>query len=278
MPSIRILALLPAAILFSASLAAGEEPLQIEKLTGKTILLFTPHPDDDTFCCGGTLAKLARSGNDIQIFIYTNDDKGSYDPEMTSQRLARIRMHEEEEASRILGISKSSIHWLQFDDGMLEYANPRDLVEQVTGIIRKYRPFVVLAPDPGSEYVRWHKTDHRMAANNTIDAVRAAEFHLYFPNQILHDGLKPWKTPHEVYFYVTKQDANYWVNIDGELERKLDAAVAHVSQWEPSLSHYRPDWDGVVLEKLKRELRGRAPKKDGHFVEAFRVADGFNQQ
>jgi hypothetical protein len=77
---------------------------------------------------------------------------------------------------------------------------------------------------------------------------------------------------------VTKQDANYWVNIDGELERKLDAAVAHVSQWEPSLSHYRPDWDGVVLEKLKRELRGRAPKKDGHFVEAFRVADGFNQQ
>jgi hypothetical protein len=117
-----------------------------------------------------------------------------------------------------------------------------------------------------------------MAANNTIDAVRAAEFHLYFPNQILHDGLKPWKTPHEVYFYVTKQDANYWVNIDGELERKLDAATAHVSQWEPSLSHYRPDWDGVVLEKLKRELRGRAPKKDGHFVEAFRVADGFNQQ
>lgn len=273
-----MLALLPAAILLSASFSAGEESFQIEKLTGKTILLFTPHPDDDTFCCGGTLARLARNGNDIQIFIYTNDDKGSYDPEMTSQKLARIRMREEEEASRILGISKSNIHWLQFDDGMLEYANPRDLVEQVTGIIRKYRPFVVLAPDPGSEYVRWHKTDHRMAANNTIDAVRAAEFHLYFPNQILHDGLKPWKTPHEVYFYVTRQDANYWVNIDGEFERKLDAAAAHVSQWEPSLSHYRPDWDALTLEKLKRDLRGRAPKKDGHFVEAFRVADGFNQQ
>ena len=48
----------------------------------------------------------------------------------------------------------------------------------------------VLAPDPGSEYVRWHKTDHRMAANNTLDAIRAAEWHLYFPNQRLHEGLE----------------------------------------------------------------------------------------
>jgi LmbE family N-acetylglucosaminyl deacetylase len=267
-----------AAAFLTAALLPGAEPFELEKLTGKTILLFTPHPDDDTFCCGGTLSMLAKNGNDIHIFIYTNDDKGSYDPAMTSQRLAAIRMHEEEEASRILGIGKSSIHWLQFDDGMLEYANPRDLVEQVTGIIRKYRPYVVLSADPGSEYVRWHKTDHRMAANNTIDAIRAAEFHLYFPNQILHDGLQPWAVPHEVYFYVTKQEANYWVNIDSVVDKKLEAAVAHVSQWEPSIRHYRPDWDAGTVEKLKGELRERAPRKDGHFVEVFRVADGFNQQ
>lgn len=275
---LRLTAALPASVLLFAPLAPAAEPFQLEKLSGKTILLFTPHPDDDTFCCGGTLAMLAKNGNDIHIVIYTNDDKGSYDPEMSSQRLAGIRMHEEEEACRILGIPKTSIQWLQFDDGMLEYANPRDLVEEVTGIIRKWRPYVVLSADPGSEYVRWHKTDHRMAANNTIDAIRAAEFHLYFPNQLLHEGLRPWAVPHEVYFYVTKQDANYWVNIDSEAERKLDAAVAHVSQWQPSISHYRPDWDPADLEKLKASLRERAPKKDGHYVESFRVADGFNQQ
>jgi len=32
-----------------------------------------------------------ENGNNIRIVIYTNDDKGSYDPEMTSERLARIR-------------------------------------------------------------------------------------------------------------------------------------------------------------------------------------------
>lgn len=251
---------------------------RLEELQSKTILLFTPHPDDDTFCCAGTLALLAQKGNRIHIVIYTNDDKGSYDPEMTSERLARIRMHEEEEACRILGLPKESITWLQYHDGMLEYANPRDLVEQVTGIIRRYRPDVVLSADPGTDYVRWHKTDHRMAANNTIDAIRAAEWHLYFPNQRLHDGLEPWKVPQEYYYYVTPKDANYYVNIDSVVEKKLSAAAAHVSQFSPSIEHYRPDWKPAQLEKLKAEMRKQIPKKDGHYVEAFRMATEFSQQ
>jgi LmbE family N-acetylglucosaminyl deacetylase len=257
---------------------AAAQPAQIEKLERKTILLFTPHPDDDTFCCAGTLALLAKRQNNIHIVIYTNDDKGSADLDMTSERLARIRMAEEEEACRIIGIPKANIHWLEYHDGMLEYANPRDLVEEVTKIIRSYKPDVVLSIDPGSEQVRWHKTDHRMAANNTADAIRAAEWHLYFPNQRLHDGLQPWKVPMEVFYYVTPQDANYWVNIDDLVDLKLAAAAAHVSQFEPSITKYRPDWDPKDLEKLKQGLRARVTRKDGHAVEAFRIATGFNQQ
>ena len=251
---------------------------RLEDLHGKTILLFTPHPDDDTFCCAGTLALLAKGGNHIHIVIYTNDDKGSYDPEMTSEHLARIRMHEEEEACRIIAIPKESISWLEYHDGMLEYANTRDLVEEVTKIIRQVRPDVVLSIDPGTTYVRWHKTDHRMAANNTLDAIRAAEWHLYFPNQLLHEGLQPYLVPQEFYYYVTDKDANYWVNIDSVVEKKLDAAMAHVSQWEPSIHHYRPDWDKADLEKTKAELRAQILKKDGHYVEAFRITTGFNQE
>ena len=119
----------------AASLAAQSFPL--EKQQGKTILLFTPHPDDDTFCCAGTLSMLQKAGNQIHIFIYTNDDKGSYDLDMTSERLAKIRMKEEVDSCQVLGIPKQNIHWLQFHDGMLEYANPRDLVEEVTKIIRE---------------------------------------------------------------------------------------------------------------------------------------------
>jgi len=259
-----------------ATLTWAQTPQRLEALQGKTILLFTPHPDDDTFCCAGTLSLLVKNGNNVRIVIYTNDDKGSNDPDMTSERLARIRKAEEEEACRIIGIPKDHIQWLQFHDGMLEYASPRDLVEQVTGIIRRWRPEVVLAPDPGGEYVRWHKTDHRMAANNTIDAIRAAEWHLYFPNQRLHDGLQPWKVPQEFYYYAGK-DSNYNVNIDSEIEKKIAAAAAHVSQFEPSIDKYRPDWAAEDLEKLKARFRARKDAS-GHYVESFRSAQGFNQQ
>jgi LmbE family N-acetylglucosaminyl deacetylase len=254
------------------------QSVRLENVQAKTILIFTPHPDDDTFCCAGTLSLLAKNKNQIRIVIYTNDDKGSYDLEMTSERLARIRKAEEEEACRIIGIPKENIIWLQYHDGMLEYANTRDLVEQVAGLIRKFRPEVVMSIDPGSDYVRWHKTDHRMAAMNTIDAVRAAEWHLYFPNQRLHEGLQPWKVPREFFFYVTGKDANYWVNIDSVVETKLNAAAAHVSQFEPAIRRYRPDWEPDQLEKFKSGMRARILKKDGHYVEAFRTARGFNEQ
>jgi LmbE family N-acetylglucosaminyl deacetylase len=256
--------------------AVFAQSIQLEKLENKTILLFTPHPDDDTFCCAGTLALLAKRQNNIHIVIYTNDDKGSSDPDMTSERLARIRQNEEENSCRVLGIPAGNIQWLQFHDGMLEYANPLDLVEQVTRIIRNYRPDLVMSIDPGSDYVRWHKTDHRMAANNTADAIRAAEFRLYFPNQILHENLQPWKVPLEAYFYTLSQDANYWVNIDDVIQLKLEAAAAHVSQFRPSIGKYRSDWDPNDLETMKRRLLSRGVKKDGHYVESFRLATKFN--
>ena len=276
--ALRFCAVLAPLLLCGHARAQRQPDIQLERSRDKTILVFTPHPDDDTFCCAGTLALLARQNNKIHIVLYTNDDKGSYDPDMTSQRLAQIRGAEEEEACRIIGIPKENIHWLQFHDGMLEYANPLDLVEEVTKIIRTYRPDIVMSIDPGSEYVRWHKTDHRMAANNTMDAIRAAEWHLYFPNQQLHDHLQPWHVPTEVYFYVTPKDANYWVNIDSVVDLKLQAAAAHVSQFEPSIRKYRPDWDPKDLERLKKGLLALAPRKDGHVVEAYRIAGSFNQE
>lgn len=250
---------------------------RIENWRGKTVLVFTPHPDDDLFGCGGTLALLARNQNKIFIVIYTNDNKGSFDLEMTSERLARIRKAEEETAMATLGIPKENLIWLGYDDGELEYAEPKALCGQATKLIRKYRPDVVFSVDPGEWYERWHKTDHRMAGFNTADAIRAAEFHLYYPEHLLVDGLKPYRVPLMIFYYAASE-ANYTVDITDVLELKLKAASQHVSQWEPSISKYRADWDPKDLEKLLAGLRARAPKKDGRYVETFRRATGFNQQ
>ncbi len=249
----------------------------IEEMKGKTVLLFSPHPDDDAFCCAGTVALLAAHGNRVLVVIYTNDDKGSYDLEMTSERLARIRKNEEETGNSVIGIPKENLIWLGHHDGMLEYVNSLQLVEQATEIIRRYRPDLVLMPDPGADYVRWHKTDHRMAAMNTLDAARAAEWHLYFPNQRLQLGLEPWRVPAYLFYYVTPHDANYWVNIDSVLDKKLDASLSHVSQFEPAVHKYRPDWRPEDRASALAEVKAMLIQRNGHTVEAFRYATEFNQ-
>lgn len=257
--------------------SVNQPPKKLEELTGKTILLFTPHPDDDVFGAGGTIALLNRNHNKVFIVVYTNDDKGSYDPDMNSQRLARIRRAEQEASEGMLGTPKENIIWMGYDDGMLEYAPQPKLTEEATAIIRRIRPDVLLSVDPGEWYERWHKSDHRMAAFNTIDAVRAAEFWLYFPNQRLQQGLEPFKVPELYFFYPSPQEANYFVNIESVAKLKFEAALVQVSQFEPAVNKYRPDWEAKDKTKAMEEMRSEQPKKDGHYVEAFRYATGFVQ-
>ena len=264
-------------LVFLLIVSVQGQQTRLENLQNKTILVFTPHPDDDVFGAGGTIALLNRNHNKVYIVVYTNDDKGSYDLEMSSQRLARIRRAEQEVSEGQLGTPRENIQWMGYDDGMLEYAAQPKLTEEATAIIRRIRPDVLLSVDPGEWYERWHKSDHRMAAFNTIDAVRAAEFWLYFPNQRLQMGLEPYQVPEMYFFYPSSQEGNYFVNIDGVAELKFDAASKQVSQFEPAVHKYRPDWDPKDLEKAKEEMRKEQPRKDGHFVEAFRYATGFNQ-
>ena len=269
-----------ALVLLLASFLLGSAQAQqtrLEDLQNKTILLFTPHPDDDVFGAGGTIALLNRNHNKLYIVVYTNDDKGSYDPEMSSERLARIRRAEQEVSEGLLGTPKENILWMGYDDGMLEYAPQPKLTEEATAIIRRIRPDVLLSVDPGEWYERWHKSDHRMAAFNTIDAVRAAEFWLYFPNQKLQQGLEPYQVPQMYFFYPSPQEANYFVNIDSVAELKFEALAKQVSQFEPAVHKYRPDWDPKDLKVAKDEMHREQPRKDGHYVEAFRYATGFNQ-
>jgi LmbE family N-acetylglucosaminyl deacetylase len=257
--------------------AATENQDRVEQWRGKTIMVFTPHPDDDVFGCGGVMAMLARNGNKIIVVIYTNDNKGSFDLEMTSERLARIRKAEQEAAMEVIGVPKENIIWLGYDDGELEYAEPKALCGQAAKLIRKYRPDAVFSIDPGEWHERWHKSDHRMAAFNTADAIRAAEFHLYYPEHLLLDGLKPYKVPLMMFYYAAGE-ANYWVDITDVVELKIKAVSKHVSQFEPSINKYRPDWDPKDFEKLVEYLKGRATKKDGKYIEAFRRATEFNPQ
>ncbi len=247
--------------------AEGPPSEPIETWKGKTVLIFTPHPDDDTFGCGGIMKILADNGNNVQVVVFTNDDKGSRDLEMTSERLARIRKAEQEKACEILGIPKENITWLGYEDGNLEYADPQRLRGEVAKEMKRHRPDAVFTVDPGSEHERWHKTDHRMAAFITQDAFIASEWHLYYPQHLLVDKLKPYHVPLAYYYYST--DTNVTIDITKVFEDKVKAAAAHVSQFEPSIDKYTPEMSDETLAGIRAWAKGFS-EEDGKMVEKFR--------
>jgi LmbE family N-acetylglucosaminyl deacetylase len=252
-----------------ASAQERNEPLQepIETWTGRTVMFYTPHPDDETFQCGGIMKLLTDNGNTVIVVIYTNDNKGSMDLEMTRERLARIRRAEEEEACRILGVPKENIIWLGYEDGDLEYADPQRLRGEACRLMKMHRPDAVFTVDPGSEFERWHKTDHRMAAFITQDAFIAAEWHLYYPQHLLDEGLQPYHVPLAFYYYTT--DPNYTVDITDVVEDKIKASLAHVSQFEPSVRKYTPEMSEETFAGLRQRFLNRMADGD-RYVERFR--------
>ncbi len=245
---------------------------RIEEWSGRRVLVVTPHPDDETFTSGGTLAILAANGNDIRVVVYTTDNAGSRDPEMTKDRLKAIRRAEEEEACRILGIPKENIVWLGHDDGMLEYVDRRDLTRQVAREIRRFKPDALFSVDPGSPYEQYHKSDHRSGAIITVDAIRAARWRLYFP-ELEAEGFEAWSVP-LVFFYYSA-NPNYAVDITEVAEKKARASAAHISQFGSMVDRYDPDAVDEQRKEWAARLLARAERENGRVLERFRRSTAY---
>lgn len=106
------------------------------------------HPDDETFCVGGVVAKYAAAGHDVHLWCATDGDAGKSAGVAVSSReeLAAIRRGELTNAARILGIG--SIERGGYRDGELALADPATLIADLIGFIRRKRPSVVVTFGP----------------------------------------------------------------------------------------------------------------------------------
>jgi LmbE family N-acetylglucosaminyl deacetylase len=250
-----LIVILPASISGQTGTRSQQADNDITKWTNKTIMWVGPHPDDESSCMG-TLALLKANGNKIVLVMYTTGNKGSRDLEMTSERLAEIRKAEDENAMKELGISPDSFIWLGYDDGMLEYVPQLELCEKVCRLIRQYRPDAVFSMDPGSTWMKWHKTDHRMSAFITLDAARAAAYHLYFPYHRIHEGLQPFTVTD--YFFYSTSEPNYKVDITSVSDKKIRARAWYVSQFGAgNLKYVGPEPD---QERINSQLKSNADR------------------
>lgn len=260
-------------ICLTAGLFAQPE-VPVEQWTGKTVLLIGAHPDDDSQA-HGTLALLRENGNEVWVALLTTGNVGTQDPDMSRFRLAQIRRQEELDALAEIGVPADHYVNLGYDDGLLEFEDNKEIVARLVRLIRKIRPDVLFAWDPGKGYQRWHKTDHRAAAYLSADAARAAMWRLLFEGQVIHEGLEAYQVPEYLFFGSVQDDVNTWVDISSTLERKLNAALKYVSQFSSGWYNYTgPELSAEEQSQLRQQRLNRIRRRDGKPVEGFRHYKG----
>jgi len=262
----KLLILLTAILILPLQLEAQPE-VPIEEWTGKTILLVGAHPDDDAGR-HGTLAMLQENGNDVYILLLTAGNVGTKDRTMTRQRLEKIRRHEQLNAMSHIGIPAENYINLGYTDGMVEFADYQELIRRLVKWYRVIQPDVLIAFEPGYRYQRWHKTDHRMAAYAAVDAARAAEWHLIFPEQVIQEGLEPVSIAE--YMFWGSEGENVTVDISEYVENKVQSRMSYLSQFSSTgTNNYPGDSDDyfMTLDDLPADERAA-------FIERFRSSTG----
>lgn len=149
----------------------------------RTLLIVTAHPDDETFGCGGTLAKYAAAGVKVYCVCATRGEAGTFEPEHMQgfSSVGDMRWAELVNATRNLGLA-GVFHLGYRDSGMADSAdnkNPAAFinapVEEAAGRIVKYirelKPQVIITSDPVGGY---RHPDHIAVHKAAVRAYAAA--------------------------------------------------------------------------------------------------------
>jgi LmbE family N-acetylglucosaminyl deacetylase len=229
----------------------------MEEAQQKLAMVIGAHPDDPDFGAGGTAIKWLKDGWKVVYVLCTNGDKGSSDPEMTSERLARIRAQEQLAAAKTVGVTE--VIFLGYHDGELEETS--FFRGQIVRLIRKYRPDIVVSHDPYRKYMGHH--DHRIAGQVVLDAVFPySRDYLFYPEH-RDEGLTPFKVK-EVWLFGS-EEANFFSDIADTYDQKTKAVACHVSQ----VGDHRDDWEKWEKERRERTI-AMLGKPDMPYCEAFR--------
>jgi LmbE family N-acetylglucosaminyl deacetylase len=186
------------------------------------IMVVTPHPDDAEYGVAGTVARWTKEGKRVIYVVCTNGDKGSSEPNMTGEKIAKVRKKEQMAAADVLGVSE--VIFLGHPDQGLE--DTPKFRKQIVRLIRQYRPRLIVTADPYRRYI-WHR-DHRIAGQVVLDAVFPyARDHLAYPD-LIEEGLQPYKV-REMLFWAA-EDINYRSDITDTFDLKIAALRCHKSQ------------------------------------------------
>ncbi|MBI3980963.1 PIG-L family deacetylase [Candidatus Microgenomates bacterium] len=113
----------------------------------KKILCIFAHPDDESFGPGGTLAKYAKEGVQIEILCATRGEAGKNSTKENIENiLSETRAKEIIKASKVLGVKK--VEFLDYRDGELCNNRYHEIAEKIAYKVKQFKPNVIITFEP----------------------------------------------------------------------------------------------------------------------------------
>jgi len=111
----------------------------------QVVLVFSPHPDDETIAAGGYIATSVMEGATVKVVLVTDGSKGPLNN-------TNSRYQEFKKALGVLGVPESDLIFLGLPDGTLSRRDRELLSESLWEQIDKYNPDFILYPDPRDDH------------------------------------------------------------------------------------------------------------------------------
>lgn len=175
----------------------------------QNVLVLSPHPDDESIGCGGTLCKHVHDGDVVRVIVLTSGEAGGHG--LPQDSVMQIREAEAREAAKILGVQKIEF-WRQ-TDGALQINN--ELVKRFEVFLAEFPAHYIYVPHPAEMH-----PDHRAAARLVQEVLSKCAS---IPESLVVRMYEVW-TP--------LQEMDDIVDISEWMEKKLEAVRAYRSQCE----------------------------------------------
>lgn len=210
---------------------------------GPTVVL-SPHPDDESLGCGGTMAQLHAMGVPVHVVMMSDGSRSHPNSQKyPAEKLRDLRESETRTALTALGLSSDQVTFLRLPDGGVpdapDTASFRDAADRLFADLNRHRPQTVLVP--------WRRDNHRdhRATYQLFQSV----LHRLQPNpRVLEYAIWLWELgapedtpqPHDNIRAVQ-------VDVTSVRDRKHRAIAAHASQVtrliddDPEAFWLRPD-------------------------------------
>jgi LmbE family N-acetylglucosaminyl deacetylase len=190
-------------------------------------LVVAAHPDDVDFGAAGTVAAWTKAGVAVTYCVITDGQAGGFDPGLDRSEMPRIRRAEQTAAAREVGVE--DLVFLGYVDGELVVS--RDLVRDLTRVVRQVRPQRVLIQSPERNWERLAPShpDHLAGGEAATQALYPAAGNPFaFPELERDEGVEAW-SPSEVWLMEHPRN-NHAVDVTDHFEAKIAALMSHESQ------------------------------------------------